>query len=133
MVNSFRDAGGAAIFVNWLASQFTAFKGEHMGHLAQQAMNGQVPTGTFQDFLSGISGGRVPMSDQTPGISAPKTGGDAAAASSGAPGAAGPTPQDTSTDPLSVDTAPVSPTLGQTPGLQPISPILQQYVLGQTA
>lgn len=132
MVNSFRDAGGAAVFVNWLADQFTRFKGEYMGNIAQQAMNGNVPTGTFQDYLSKKSGGRIPGA--VPGTSAPKTSDNAAA--TGAPdtgtGAVGPTP-DTSVSaaPLPPDTAPISPSTGG--GLAAPSPLLQQYVLGQTA
>jgi hypothetical protein len=113
MMNQFRNAGAAGIFLNWLGGQFNRLLGEYEGNIAQQALNGQVPQGGMTDFLvrkglldAPLAGGDAPgfadfaSRQQT----ASAGGGDA----TGGGGAVGPLPQDTPA---------VSPSAGETEGL----------------
>ena len=45
-MNTFRDAGAAGIFLNWLASQANRFIGEYEGRIGAQALAGEVPVVT---------------------------------------------------------------------------------------
>ena len=51
MLNEQRTAGGAAMFVNWLSSQFFRYTSEFKGDIAAQALEGKVPSGSFDGFL----------------------------------------------------------------------------------
>ncbi|MGK2854433.1 MAG: LysM peptidoglycan-binding domain-containing protein [Microbacteriaceae bacterium] len=135
-VNRFEDAGAASIFLDFLYNNAQRFFAEWEGGIAEQALQGKMPSGSFSEFLSKESAGLIdplvqtqgtPLFDQQAGgggqgqqaASAPQTGGQ---------GNVGPTPDPNAVPvPLPPDTAPVSPSLGQTPG---INPMLQQFVLG---
>ena len=113
MMNQQRSAGAASLFLNWLGNQFNRLLGEYEGNIAQQALSGQRPTGGMTDFLvrkglldAEIVGdqGATPFDEfadrQQTGADGPRD--------DGGNGAVGPLP---------VDTAPVSPSAGETAGL----------------
>jgi len=50
-MNTFRDAGAAGIFLNWMASQANRFIGEYEGRIGAQALAGELPRGDFVSFL----------------------------------------------------------------------------------
>lgn len=52
MLNHFRNAGAASMFMDWLSTQGNRLIGEFEGQIAQQAMNGEVPTGEFSSYLA---------------------------------------------------------------------------------
>lgn len=55
-VNKFRDAGAAAHFLDWFASQATRYLGEYEGTLGEAAASGQLPSGSFRDFMERKTG-----------------------------------------------------------------------------
>lgn len=137
MINNFRNAGAAAIFMDWIMQQGNRFLGEYEGGIAQQALNGQVPTGTFSEFLSRKTG-MLSGSNMPTGLSAaaqallgsgskssPSSGSKAPASTGGiASGSSAPAPQP-GPGPLPADTPALSPSAGETPGLKPLSPQVQ--------
>lgn len=56
IVKSFKDAGGAAIFTDWLSQQALRYFAEYEGEAALQALSGQVPSGRFIDFMEKKAG-----------------------------------------------------------------------------
>jgi len=58
MTNKFRSAGAAALFMDWLTDRNTQARllGEFEGFIAQQAMGGQVPKGSFSTWLETRTG-----------------------------------------------------------------------------
>lgn len=51
MINSFRSAGAAGVFMNWLSNQFVVYQREYMGIVGAQALAGKLPVGDFTGFL----------------------------------------------------------------------------------
>jgi len=51
-VNSFRDAGAAGHFIQFLNDSMWNYYNQHQGELATQALAGNVPEGDFASFLS---------------------------------------------------------------------------------
>jgi len=131
MLNSFRDAGTASIFMNWLSQQGPRLLSEFEGNIAQQALNGETPTGEFSTFLArkGLLAGTglVPGADAMTNsafaeFSRPDTSGSGTGSSPGGSSGAGGSPaaaqaQAQATPPLQVTPpATVAPTGGATGG-----------------
>ena len=134
VLNGFRNAGAAAIFMNWVMQQGQRFLGEYEGNITQQALNGQVPTGTWSEFLAKktgmLSGSNMPTgispavqsllgssgSGQNAGQTTSPTGAQQASEAQPGPG------------PLPAGTPAQSPSAGETAGLTPLSPQMQQLL-----
>jgi hypothetical protein len=124
MLNSFRDAGAAAKFMEFLQNQASRYLGEFEGGLAQQALAGQIPTGSFATFLQEKTGAQIaPNQDPnapnarfaefSDGVGGQESSGTAAAATT-ATAPAG-------SEPVPAGTPAVSPSAGETAGLTPNS------------
>ncbi len=51
VMNKFRADGVAQTFLTWFGQNFDRFWGQYLGLIAQQAMNGEVPTLSFVEFI----------------------------------------------------------------------------------
>lgn len=54
VMNRFRAMGASNVFTQWFGRNFDRFWGEYLGRIAQQAMDGQIPTLSFMDFMSSM-------------------------------------------------------------------------------
>lgn len=121
VLNGFRDAGAASMFLDWFSKQLFRYQGEYEGEVADQALNGQVPTGSWTSFLArkGLLdpslasdvGGNPQLGAFT--ASKSKSSGSTGSSSAGGSGALGPMPAAQS------GSGPLTPSAGQAPGLTP--------------
>ena len=65
--NQFREMGASNIFMQWYVRSFPSFWGRYQGYVAEQALNGQVPTLTFTDFILGMDSQNLFFADRGPG------------------------------------------------------------------
>lgn len=72
-VNSFKHAGGAANFLQFVQRQMQSYLSEYKGELASQALVGKVPTGDWTSFLSRKAVGNVGNIGGDPNADATKT------------------------------------------------------------
>lgn len=123
VLNGFRDAGAAAMFVDWFSKQLFRYQGEYEGEVADQALGGQVPTGSWTSFLArkglldpslASDVGGNPMLDSFTAAKAKAAGTSTGSSSAGGGGGAlGPMPAAQS------GSGPLVPSGGQAPGLTP--------------
>lgn len=54
-LNSLRKRGTSMVFQQWFAQNFNRFLGEYQGMVAEQALQGVVPTVSFVDYVLGMN------------------------------------------------------------------------------
>jgi hypothetical protein len=52
VLNKFRDGGASTVFTRWFRGQFDDFWGRYLGYVAEFALNGDIPTLGFVDWIS---------------------------------------------------------------------------------
>lgn len=65
--NQFREMGASNLFMQWYVKSFPSFWGRYQGYVAEQALNGQIPTLTFTDFILGMDTQNMFFADRGPG------------------------------------------------------------------
>lgn len=130
-VNQFRDAGGASVFLDFLQKKAVEFLGQYEGELAQQALDGKLPTGDFASFLSrrGVNGvgniGGDPNADATAAFRESQARKAAAAAGQSGRTAAPGTVAPGAVNPPDV---PVTPSAGSGINLTPNQDLVREYI-----